>query len=88
MSFSDLLNKNVQWDIIESIKTPEETIQEKEAKKPEEILRGNGCKIRLVTATSFGIQIDFAKKYSEDDIKDLLKDFTIKIKNKSVFIVD
>jgi len=58
-----------------------------EAKKPEEILRAAGFKIRLITPTSFGTQIDFAKKYDDDDIEKLLKDFTIKLKNKSLFIV-
>jgi hypothetical protein len=70
-------------------KTPSvKVLQINEAKKPEEILRGANKKIRLVTPTTFGTQIDFAKKYDDNEIKELLKDFTIKIKQKSVFIVD
>jgi hypothetical protein len=42
---------------------------------------------KLVTPTSFGTQIDFAKKYEDSEIEELLTDFTIKIKNNSVFIV-
>jgi len=53
----------------------------------ETILRYNGLKIKLVTPTSFGTQIEFAKKYSEDEVSKLLKDFDIKIKDKSVFII-
>lgn len=64
-----------------------ERIQEEE-KNPQEILRGAGFKIKLVTSTSFGTQIDFAKQYDEEKIKDILSDFSIKIKGKSVFIVD
>lgn len=56
--------------------------------EPEQILRTSGKKIKLVTSTSFGKQIDFAKKYDDDEIKDLLSAFTIKLKGKSVFIVD
>lgn len=55
---------------------------------PEQILRDSGKKIKLITNTSFGKQIDFAKKYDDDDIKALLDGFTIKLKGKSVFIVD
>jgi hypothetical protein len=70
-------------------KTPSvKVLQINEEKKPEEILRGANKKIRLVTPTAFGTQIDFAKKYDDNEIKEILKDFTIKIKQKSVFIVD
>jgi hypothetical protein len=57
-------------------------------KKPEEILRRAGFKIKLVNMTAFGTQIDFAKKYDETELKDVLKDFKIKIKDKSLFIVE
>lgn len=56
--------------------------------RPEEILRRSGFKIRLVTPTSFGTQIDFARSYDSSDIEDVLSDFDIKIKDKSVFIVE
>lgn len=58
-----------------------------EAEKPEDILRRAGFKIKLVTPTSFGTQIDFAKEYEEKLIKDVLPDLTLKFKNKSVFII-
>jgi hypothetical protein len=58
------------------------------SKKPEEILRDAGFKIKLITRTSFGVQIDFAKKYDDDDINKVLKVYSIKIKGKSVFIVE
>ena len=92
MKFSDLLKNDKQDSdipkknsqiLVESTKN-----DLNEAKEPSEILRGAGKKIKLITPTSFGTQIDFAKKYEDEEIKDLLKDFTIKIKNKSVFIVD
>lgn len=69
-----------------SIETTEQIIEK--AQTPEELLRGAGFKIKLITPTSFGTQIDFAKQYNNKDIETVLKDFTIKIKNKSVFIVD
>jgi len=89
MKFMDLIIKekdNVDCSTA-NIKINEKVITE-EAEKPEEILRRAGVKIKLITPTSFGTQIDFAKKYEDDDIKDMLKGFNIKIKNKSVFIVD
>jgi hypothetical protein len=91
MSFLEILKNGKDKESFEqpqgSICESEITVEAKE-KKPEEILRGAGYKIRLVTPTSFGTQIDFAKKYDEKEIEDLLKDFTIKIKGKSAFIVD
>lgn len=65
----------------------ETTINEKETAKPEEILRAAGFKINLVTPTVFGLQIDFAKKYEDKEILNVLKDFKVKIKSKSIFIV-
>lgn len=91
MSFVDLL-KNDQPKA--KIDQPKATLVEtetrlgEEAQKPEEVLRGAGYKIKLVTPTSFGTQIDFAKSYDPEAIKKVLKDFSIKIKGKSVFIVD
>jgi len=65
-----------------------EQVQVNEAKKPEELLRKGGFKIKLITPTSFGTQIEFAKTYPKEELEDVLKDFNIKIKNKSVFIID
>ena len=55
---------------------------------PEELLRSNSFKIKLVTPTTFGKQIDFAKKYSDEEIKKVLSDYKIKIKDKSIFIIE
>ena len=68
--------------------TISEEKDEKDGKSAISILRDNNFKIRLVTPTSFGTQIDFAKKYEDDEIEEVLKDFSIKIKNKSVFIIE
>ena len=90
MAFVDRLKSRVNENIKaipESVKDNSITTIE-EAQKPEEILRGAGYKIRLVTPTSFGTQIDFAKLYNPNEITKMLKDFQIKIKDKSVFIVD
>lgn len=57
-----------------------------ESLKPEDLLRNNNIKIKLITITSFGIQIVLAKKYSEDLIKETLKNFKIKIKGNSIFV--
>lgn len=59
-----------------------------EVKTPERILRDAGFKIKLVTPTAFGTQIDFAKKYQNEEVEKVLKDFNIKIKNNSVFIIE
>lgn len=58
-----------------------------EAPKAEDVLRSAGYKIRLITPTSFGTQIDLAKSYNPSEITKVLSDFQIKIKEKSVFIV-
>lgn len=59
-----------------------------ESKSAEDILRSTGYKIKLITPTAFGTQIDLAKQYSEDEINDVLSDFEIRVKGKSVFVVD
>ena len=88
MSFLNVLKSTkikelTEEKLIESDKSIEEA-----QKKPEEVLRGAGFKIKLVTPTSFGTQIDFAKQYDPKEIEKALTGFTIKLKNKSVFIVD
>lgn len=90
MSFINMLNDGkVQEAHKENVEISKKAIiKEEKEKKPEEILRGAGIKIKMVTPTSFGTQIDFAKRYDEDEIKEILKNFSVKIKNKSVFIVD
>jgi|GEM_PF-6517975 hypothetical protein len=65
----------------------ESSIKENYTAKPEEILRAAGFKINLITPSVFGLQIDFAKKYEDKEILDLLKEFKIKIKSKSIFII-
>ena len=85
MSFVALLRtKTPQVEII-SEKPPEILTEEK--KSAEEILRDSGYKIKLVHPTAFGTQIDFARKYEDAEIEEILKGFEIKIKNKSVFII-
>lgn len=94
MKFTDILKSNIignTSDVTSSNNTDNTNIsinllEKKE--KPEDILRKAKFKIKLITPTSFGVQIDFAKKYKDEDIENLLKDFTIKLKNKSVFIVN
>lgn len=94
MSFVDMfkVNKKLNKEIDEhlsSYKCKDKTILvEAETKKPEEILRGNGYKIKLVTPTGFGTQIDFARKYDEEEITQLLSAFKIKVKGNSIFIVN
>jgi hypothetical protein len=93
MSFVELLkNDQAKTESDQPQKLVTESIEKiekiDEAKKPEEILRGAGYKIKLVTPTSFGTQIDFAKAYDPKDVQNILKGFTTKIKGKSVFIVD
>lgn len=68
--------------------SPEQNLGETELKKPEEILRNSGYKIKLITPTIFGTQIDFAKKYDSEDLENLLSTFKIKIKGNSIFIID
>ena len=58
------------------------------AQSPEHLLRAAGFKIKLVTSTSFGTQIDLAKHYDPVEIADVLNEFKIKIKGQSIFIVE
>lgn len=89
MNYSDFLHKSYR-----SVKqTSDKTICSMEplfeqSKSPVDMLRSKGFKIKLVTPTTFGTQIDFAKKYDETDLQSVLKDYNIKIKDNSVFIVD
>lgn len=84
-SFLKPINKN---DIEEIDQLNEHIIELKEKQDPSEILRSNGFKIKLVTRTSFGTQVDLAKKYNPDDVSKALEGFNIKIKGQSIFIVE
>lgn len=87
MNFSDLLKPQIdEPDEQESMDSELKDINEASS-SPEDILRDGGFKIKLVTPTSFGVQIDLAKKYEEKSLQTILKDYNIKIKDKSVFIV-
>jgi len=93
MSFIKLIKENksvndeeINQEVITESKGNSSHLQEEE-KKPEEVLRRDGFKIKLITKTAFGVQIDLAKKYDEEDLEKSLKGYTIKIKDKSVFIV-
>jgi hypothetical protein len=89
MSFMDVLKReNVQKAPVQIQEQCTALVEAKETTKPEEVLRRAGFKIKLVTPTSFGTQIDFAKQYDPKEIENALKGFTIKLKNKSVFIVN
>lgn len=88
MSFIKMLKSNEL--IIEAaadVKEPIQKPQKKKEEKPEDVLRAAGFKIKLVTPTSFGTQVEFAKLYDDAAVEKALSDFNIKIKNKSVFIV-
>lgn len=90
MKFANLLKKKEKKEEIPVSNAKQEVnrLLLEEKKSPEQILRENGIKIKLVTRTSFGIQIDFAKKYEHEIIEKLLASYTIKLKDKSVFIVE
>ncbi len=86
MKFTDMLQPKEKFEF--TVQKPKEELLLEVEKNPEEILRAGGYKIKLVTGTAFGTQVDFAKKYTDEEIEKILKDFKIKIKGKSVFIVD
>lgn len=90
MSFVKALRepKSVVIPQVEEVTKPVVDAVVESVNRPEDILRKEGFKIKLVTPTSFGTQIDFAKKYDKEDIETALKDFSIKIREKSVFIVN
>ena len=85
MKYTDLLKTDA---VVSRPEKRDVLITEKEKAKAEDVLRSAGYKIKLVTPTAFGTQIDFAKKYDDAEIKETLADYNIKIKDKSVFIVD
>lgn len=87
MGFLSLLkNSNVQHkEEPKKITKPQPVVTE--AKGAADVLRSAGYKIKLVTPTSFGTQIDFAKLYDPSELEKVLSGFQIKIKDKSVFIV-
>lgn len=61
------------------------TVNEK-SMGPIDILRSNGYKIKSVTPTNFGIEIELAKSFDKKIITDLLSDFNINIKKNFIFV--
>jgi hypothetical protein len=90
MKFTDLFITKETETIVEkvdAIEVPIFGMSLSEEVKAEDILRKAGYKIKLVTGTAFGVQIDLFKEPDADDIKKVLKNFNIKIKKKQLFIV-
>lgn len=87
MSFITLLKQVPNDKDIATIPHKTEESVNEAPETPEALLRGAGLKIRLVTPTSFGTQIDFAKQYDDEKIQEILANFDIKIKGKSVFVI-
>jgi len=89
MNFSSMLSETSKVPLegiseVRMIEASETNVRE----SPKDLLRAAGFKIKTVTPTSFGVEIEFATKYTDEDIQDVLADFNIKLKGKSVFIVD
>ena len=87
MKFIDMIKEKSK-----EIKNSEVSLDKKQLifeanSEPEDILRNNKIKIKLVTDTAFGKQIDLFKEPNKEEIEKILKDFNIKFKGKSVFIV-
>lgn len=93
MRFVDLLNTNIEQENIEETFVEQKPSITESSEKPEELLRKAGFKIKLVTKTSFGIQISFAKKYNKEEIVNLLSNFKLKFKDETdvveeIFIIE
>lgn len=90
-----MLNKNEMYiKIINEApnKADDKEIVQKSSKKkeekPEDLLRRNGYKIKLVTPTSFGTQYTMAKAFNKEDIEKVLAGYNLKFKGDSeVFVV-
>lgn len=54
----------------------------------EESLRKANFKIKSVHGTKFGTEFVMAKQYKEDEITDVLKNYTVKFDGKSIFVID
>jgi len=87
MSFIQIL-KNIKTDTTIKKSHIERIFEKKGSEKPEDILRMSGYRIKLITPTSFGTQITFAKGYVMEDIEKLLKNFNVKFKgDRDIFII-
>ncbi len=86
--FEDFRNNITEEMIVSEDKKEEiETPKIKSKITPEKILRKNDVKIKLINPTSFGTEIILAKHYDEKQIKSILKDYNIKIKNNNIFVI-
>lgn len=72
----------------EFFKTEELNEEQKhqENKDPIKVLRANRIKIKSVNPTNFGIEIELAKKYDDDLIDEILKDFKFKKLKNFIFV--
>jgi len=89
MSFIKMLKKDeLITEAVADVKEPIQKTPLKKEESPVDVLRRANFKIKLVTPTSFGIQVEFAKQYDDAQIEKALSNYNIKIKNKSVFIMN
>lgn len=87
MNFRDVLVSKKITNKNETV-TVSSNITEAKKEDPGKLLRKAGLKIKLTAGTAFGTQYTMAKKYDEDEIKDVLKGFNIKIKGNDIFVVE
>ena len=86
-SFSELFaDFDDSTTIVESENQKDVAESNDKDENPVEILRTNGIKIKTVIPTSFGVEIQLAKSYDENEIKKLLKNFKYRYKNNSIFV--
>ena len=68
------------------VKQQEHKIVNETSEDPVDILRSNGFKIKSITPTNFGIEIQLAKSFDKKIVMDLLSSFNINIKKNFIFI--
>lgn len=85
MSFIDKFTEQKEAFSISVVRDTQDTINENYL-GAQKVLRGLGYKIKLETRTKFGVQIDLAKRYPENQLKKDLKGFDFEIQDDVVFV--
>jgi len=94
MNFKEMFNKTSKTIITKNVTNNNNTLKENvlltdtelNENEYENVLLKNNIKIKSKFETKFGTEFKLAKKYDEDDIKKILKNYKVSFDDDSIFV--
>jgi len=89
-SFKELISTPLKSTIYKTLKDVDNIVEKEDVElnenEYEDVLLKNNIKIKSKLETKFGTEFKLAKKYDQDDIKDILKKYKVSFDGDSIFV--